>query len=99
MHRTRTMMAWSAMLAILLAPGAWSEGAPSVSFNVSDAGGGLFDYALFVDNDGGPDPIIGVLVLHGNSVFGLTGASVIGAPASWAFLAPDPGPPLVDSLD
>jgi hypothetical protein len=79
----------------------------SIFYDPKDLTGGLFQYNLVVDNTGGTEPISGLLVLHGNSAFGLDATSVISAPqdiagnpaADWFFFPPDPGPPLVDSLD
>jgi hypothetical protein len=78
--------------------------AVAVFFTTTNLGGGLFQYDLTVDNTGGAEPIQGLSILNGNSVFGLDGTSTIGAPqdiggnpaADWFFLPPGPPP---DSLD
>ncbi len=74
-----------------------ASGAPSVLFSVNDLGGGVFQYNLFVDNRGGSEPLSGLNVLNGNSVFDLDASSVIGPPPNWSFLPPLP--PLIDDLD
>jgi hypothetical protein len=81
-------------LALTLSAEAWA--APMVLFDVNDLGGGLFQYDLTVDNTGGSEPLNGLLVLQGGSVFGLDPTSAIGAPqdvggnpaADWSFIAP-----------
>ncbi len=78
--------------------------AVAVYYTTSNLGGGLFQYDLTVDNTGGTEPIIGLTIVKGNSVFGLDSTSTIGAPqdiggdtsADWAYFAPGPPP---DSLD
>jgi hypothetical protein len=87
-------------LALTLSAEAWA--APMVLFDVNDLGGGLFQYDLTVDNTGGSEPLNGLLVLQGGSVFGLDPTSAIGAPqdvggnpaADWSFIAPFPVDPL-----
>lgn len=74
-----------------------ASAAPSVLFTPSDLGGGLFRYSLRVDNRGGGEALSGLNVLNGNSLFGLDGSSIIGAPADWSFLPPLP--PSIDDLD
>jgi len=73
---------------------AWAD--PMVLFSVNDLGGGVFQYNLTVDNQAGSEPLSGLLVLNGGSVFGLDASSVIGAPqavngnasVNWGFIAP-----------
>ncbi len=71
--------------------------AESVTFSATPAGGGLFNYDFTIDNSGGTVPIAGMLILAGNSAFGLTAASTIGAPPGWSSFAP--APPFADDLD
>jgi hypothetical protein len=67
-----------------------------MDFTVDNLGPGLFQYNLTLNDQLG-DPLSGLNVLHGFSVFGLDDTSVIGAPAGWSFFAPLP--PLVDELN
>jgi hypothetical protein len=94
-----------AMLCVLaLTLSSQPQAAPMVLFGVEDLGGGLFQYDLTLNNSGGTEPLSGLLVLNGGSVFGLDASSNIGAPqdvggnpaADWSFLAPFP--PFVDIL-
>jgi hypothetical protein len=85
----------SALFAALLSTGSGAVALPVVTYTVDDLGGGLFQYDLLVDNDGGV-ALSGLNVLHGGSVFGLDGSSTIGAPAGWSSFAPLP--PLIDDL-
>lgn len=72
------------------------EAAPVVRFSVDDVGGGQFRYNLNVDNSTGSGDISGLLVMNGNSLFGLDNSSEIVPPenvggnpaANWSFLAP-----------
>lgn len=84
----------TAMLLLTVSPHA--QAAPVVLATVDDLGGGLFQYNLKVNNAGGAEPISGLLVLFGGTVFGLDGFSIIGAPPDWDFFAPVP--PVVDDL-
>jgi hypothetical protein len=70
---------------------------PMVLYSVTDLGGGLFQYDLTVDNDGGGEDLAGLNILYGDSVFGLDGSSIIGAPPGWLYFAPLP--PLIDDLN
>jgi hypothetical protein len=95
---------WLCAIALILATSRSGQGAFIVS--TVNLGGGLFQYNLTVQNidlinlaTGSPEPLSGVNLFHGNSVFGLDDSSVINAPAGWFFFAPDPGPPLVDELN
>ena len=72
--------------------------AQTVKYSTDNLGGGMFQYNLRIDNRAGADPIAGLNVMHGFSVFGLTSASTIVAPTDWAFFEPFPGPPLLDEL-
>ena len=91
------------MLTLTASTQSWAG--PIVLFTVDDLGAGVFQYNLIVDNTGGSEPLSGLTLLKGNSVFGLDDTSVIGAPenvggnpaADWSFLAPLP--PLVDELN
>src|ERR1700730_1297284 len=90
------------LLVLTLGFQAWA--APMVLFSVDDLGGGFFQYDLTVSNNAGTEPLSGLLVLNGGSVFGLDATSIIGAPqdiggnpaADWSFFAPLP--PFVDIL-
>ena len=69
-------------------------------------GGGVFQYDLTIantdlinPNTGLPEPIAGLNLLKGFSVFGLDSSSTITAPAGWMFFAPDPGIPLMNELN
>lgn len=69
-------------------------------------GGGVFQYDLTIantdlinPNTGLPEPIAGLNILKGFSVFGLDSSSTITAPAGWMFFAPDPGIPLMNELN
>ena len=91
-----------AVLLLTLGMGAWAG--PMVQFGVQDIGGGFFQYNLTLNNQGGTEPLSGLLVLNGGSVFALDSSSNIGAPqdvggnpaADWSFLSPFP--PFVDIL-
>jgi hypothetical protein len=82
--------------AALLVTGSGASALPSVTYTVTPLGGGLWEYELTVDNDGGA-ALSGLNVLHGNSVFGLDDGSTIGAPGGWSSFAPLP--PFVDDLN
>jgi hypothetical protein len=81
----------------LLALSTQASALPIVSYTTTGLGGGQYLYQLSVDNTGGAEPLGGLNVLHGDSVFGLDGSSTVGAPAGWLYFAPVPG--LVDDLD
>jgi hypothetical protein len=80
------------------------QAGPMVLFGVEDLGGGFFQYDLTLNNNGGVEPLSGLLVVNGGSVFGLDASSNIGAPqnvggnplADWSFISPFP--PFVDIL-
>jgi len=61
-----------------------------VIYGATDLGGGLFEYSLLVDATGASEPVAGLNVLRGGSVFDLNPGIPIGAPAGWDFFAPDP---------
>jgi hypothetical protein len=81
---------------LILTLGVEAEASPTVFFGVDNLGGGIFQYNLIINNSGGSEPLSGLLVLHGGSVFGLDATSAIGAPqdvggnpaADWSFIAP-----------
>lgn len=85
------------LLAALLVTGSAVSALPVVQYSVTDLGGGLFEYDLVVDNDGGGEGLSGLNILHGGSVFGLDGTSTIGEPAGWSSFSPLP--PLIDDLN
>ncbi len=85
------------LLAALLVTSSAAFALPMVQYSVTDLGGGLFQYNLLVDNDDGAEGLSGLNILHGNSVFGLSGASTIGEPSGWGSFAPLP--PLIDDLN
>jgi hypothetical protein len=88
---------WPCLLAIMLALATTTRiSAIPMNITVDNLGGGLFQYNLTLNDEFG-DPLSGLNVLHGFSVFGLEDTSVIGAPAGWSFFAPLP--PLVDELN
>lgn len=98
----RQMTACALLIAVMaLGSLGLADAAPFVTYSASDLGGGMFEYDLTIHNDGGAGPengpVIGLLVLHGDTVFGLDDTSPITAPTDWGFFAPLPG--LVDSLD
>ena len=65
--------------------------ATTVTFSATPVGGGFFQYSLTLINTGKPhQPIAGLNILNGNSVFGLTPSSIITAPSNWSFFSPDP---------
>lgn len=65
--------------------------ASTVTFSATPVGGGLFQYSLTVISTGEPNqPIAGLNILNGNTVFGLTPSSIITAPPNWSFFSPDP---------
>jgi hypothetical protein len=82
---------------VLLMLSAWAWATPRVLFTVNELGGGEFQYNLLVDNQRGSEPLSGLNILNGNSLFGLDNLSVIGAPIGWSFFAPLP--PFADDLD
>jgi hypothetical protein len=81
----------------VVALGTRASALPIVTYTTLDLGGGVFLYQLSVDNTGGGEPLGGLEVLHGDTVFGLDGSSTIVAPPGWLYFAPVPG--LVDDLD
>jgi hypothetical protein len=95
--RRHPRAAWLCAIALLLTMKTPAR-AQSLLYSVEDLGTGQFQYGLIIDNRGGLEPIAGLSVLNGGSVFDLNPASPIGAPPGWDFFAPDPllG---VDSLD
>lgn len=71
-----------------------------VTFGVDDLGVGTFQYNLHINNFvefNLGEPISGLNILNGNSVFGLDDFSMIDAPIDWSFFAPFP--PFVDELN
>lgn len=69
----------------------WHDASALVFYTADDLGSGLFRYNLKLDNRMGTEPLSGLNLLFGNSVFGLDGASKVGVPnADWDFLLPDP---------
>jgi hypothetical protein len=86
-----------ALWAALLVAGSGAQALPIVTYSVDELGGGLFQYNLTVNNDGGGEALAGLNVLYAGSVFGLDGSSTIGAPGDWAWFAPLP--PLIDDLN
>jgi hypothetical protein len=83
--------------ALLLGAAGRSDALPIVEYFAVDLGGGLFIYHLTVDNAGGSEPLAGLNLLHGGSVFGLDASSAIAAPPGWNFF--EPLPPLIDDLN
>jgi hypothetical protein len=83
------------IVGLTLASSCWAG--PLVTFGASDLGGGLFRYQLILKNLGGGQPLSGLDILNGNSLFGLDASSKIAAPPNWSFLAPLP--PFADDLD
>lgn len=77
---------------------------PTAVVTTMDLGMGLFEYNIIINNAGGPEPLQGLLLFNANTLFGLDGSSVIGAPqdvggnlaADWDFFPPEP--PVVDQL-
>lgn len=88
-QRKRGILLAASVLILMVGTNAW---ATSVTFSANPVGGGLFQYSLIITNIGGPgEPLAGLNILNGNSVFGLTTSSVITAPPNWSFFSPDPG--------
>lgn len=59
-----------------------------IQFSVDDLGGGIFQYDLRIRNFRKcnlGEPVSGLNILHGESVFGLNHFSVIGALFGWSF--------------
>ena len=81
------------LLALLLASSALAS---EVDYITNSLGNGFFNYALTLVNSGGAEPLSGLLVVNGNSVFGLDPSATIGAPAGWSFFPPLP--PAFDRL-
>ena len=86
---------YTVMFILMFSTRSWAV--PMVFFSADDLGGGLFQYNLSIANNGGTEPISGLSILPGNSIFGLDDFSLIAAPADWSFLAPLPG--FADNLD
>jgi hypothetical protein len=82
------------LLSIAVGPQAIAS--PMVTFSAFAVGAGSFEYDLTVQNQGGSEPVSGLLILNGGSVFALDNTSIIGAPNGWSFFAPLP--PVVDPL-
>lgn len=98
---------WTAtryLLATMLLATPLAHASPMVFFSVEDGDFGLSQYNLTVDNQGGAEPLSGLLVLNANSLFGVDDTTFVGAPqsiggdpvASWSFLPPVP--PFIDIL-
>lgn len=87
--------------ALALALASWASsiawGGPQVFFNATDLGTGFFQYNLILDNEGGSEPLSGLNILNGFSVFGLDPSSVVGTPSNWSYFPPLP--PFIDDLD
>jgi len=77
-QRLRAVGFCATVLTLVASTQSWAG--PIVLFTVDDLGGGVFEYNLIVDNTGGSEPLSGLTVIKGNSVFGLDDTSVIGAP-------------------
>ncbi len=95
--RTWRRMFVALVVAVPLLAASGALAVPIVQYSATDLGGGLFEYQLTVVNDDGSEGLSGLNVLHGGSVFGLDGSSVIGAPSGWQFF--EPLPPLIDDLN
>jgi hypothetical protein len=103
MHQGWRRMWFMAVVLLIATTPAWA--APIVLFAVDDVGGGLFQYSLLVKNTEASEPLSGLTVLKGHSVFDLDDTSAIGGPqnvggnpaADWSFLPPVPS--FVDELN
>lgn len=93
----RSRIAGMLVALALAAAGTAASAIPVVLYDVTDLGGGLFQYDLTLDNSGGLEPLAGLNVLHGDTVFGLDDGSTISAPSGWIYLAPVPS--LLDDLN
>lgn len=85
----KTVRRWLLAAVAVVALSSRAEAWPIVLVDVTDLGGGVWNYALTIDNTTGPEPIMGLNVLHGDTVFGLNELSNIVAPAGWDFFPPD----------
>ena len=80
----------AALLILAVMVALQARATPFVTFRTIDLGGGLFEYDLTLTNTGGGEALSGLIVVNGNSVFGLDEASVIDAPDGWSFFPPLP---------
>jgi hypothetical protein len=91
--RNRLLSACFRAAAIVLAVGISALADPVVTYTATPLAGGFFQYDMTVNNTGGSEPLEGLIVLFGASVFDLDSSSTIGTPAGWS-----DEPPLVDPL-
>jgi hypothetical protein len=84
----RVRATWLIAVTLILV-GSTRASADPVKFVAVPLGGGLFQYSITINNPAG-ESISGLNILDANSIFGLTPASIITAPANWEFFAPDP---------
>jgi len=75
----RSLAGALALVMLTLGSPAWAT--PMVTFTAAGLAGGVFRYDLTLSNQGGSEPLSGLLVLNGGSVFVLDNTSVIRAPA------------------
>jgi len=80
---------------LILAPAA-ARSQSTLEYSVENLGGGLFQYN-FTLQDTFDQPLSGLNLFYGNSVFGLDDNSVISAPGGWGYFAPLP--PTVNELN
>src|SRR5215469_4725047 len=85
-----------AVFSLVLALSPQALASAIVTFTAFGVSGGSFEYDLTVGNQGGSEPVSGLLVLNGASTFALDNTSVIGAPTEWSFFGPLP--PVVNPL-
>lgn len=64
---------------------------PMVTYVAGSLGGGLWKYHLTIDNTGGTEPLAGLIIWNGNSVFDLDDTSEISQPTNWGNIPPVAG--------
>ena len=79
-------------MAIVLAAGLSALADPIVTYTATPLSGGFFEYDMTVKNTGGSQPLEGLIVLFGASVFDLDLSSTIGTPPGWSYQSPSIDP-------
>jgi hypothetical protein len=82
--RNRLLIPCFRAAAILLVAGLAALADPSVTYTTTPLLGGFFEYDMTVMNLGGAEPLNGLLVLYGSSVFNLDDTSTFGTPTGWS---------------
>lgn len=92
----REAIAKLVLAAIIILVPSLCAATPFVGYEVTMGPGSLFTYNLTIYNSGGTEPLAGLIVWNGNSVFNLDDTSLVNTPANWGDIPPIAG--LADGL-